>query len=120
MNDRRLLSSTFWAMVIVQTVASVDLPGLGDRKLPSPSRYVAIVVLWGILNLIADAGPSYARFASRLSVLVALTGAVAGPFGSRAVGLLQWLGHTFTLAPATATPGGGASVSVPPPTSMGV
>lgn len=120
MNDRRLLSSTFWAMLILQTVGSVDLPGLGPRKMPAPRQYVAIVVLWGILNMIADAGPSYARFASRLSVLVALTGAVAGPFGSRAVGLLQWLSQTFTLAPATATPGGGASLSVPPPTSQGV
>lgn len=120
MNDRRLLSATFWAMVIVQTIGSVDLPGYGTRKLPSPKQYVAIVVLWGILNLVADAGPSYAKFASKLSALVLLTGAVAGPFGSRAIGFLNLISHAFSLAPATATPAGGASVSVPPATSTGV
>lgn len=120
MNDRRLLSSTFWAMVFVQTIASVDLPGHGKRKMPSPSRYVAIVVLWGILNLVADAGPGFARLASHLSALVLLTGAVLGPFGQRAVGFLNVVTKYFSLAPATATPAGGASVPAPSATSTGV
>jgi hypothetical protein len=59
--------------------------------------YVAVVVLWGILNLMAETG--LGRAAARFSYLVLLTGAVLGPFGARAVGFLEAVSQRFAIAP---------------------
>lgn len=84
-------------MIIIQTIGSIDLPGKGARKLPAPKQYLAIVVLWSILGLIADFGQK--KFASRFAMVLVLTGAVMGPFGRRAVGLIQRTTELFNVAP---------------------
>lgn len=92
-----------WAMVGVQTIGSVDLPGHGDRKLPAPKQYVAIVVLWGLLGFVADLSAGAARAASALSVLLLLTGMVLGPFGKRFVSFISGVSSLFPVAPQPAT-----------------
>lgn len=123
MNPRRTLQATFWSMIVLQTLGSVDLPGVpskgsplggaGTRKMPAPRAFVAVVVLWGILNLVAETGAGKA--AARLSVLVLLTGAVLGPFGARAVGVLEGVSQRFAITP----PAPSSSSSSPAPTSPG-
>lgn len=107
MSPERTISSTFWAMVIVQTIGSTDIFTAGPRKMPAPKQYVAIGVLWAIFHLLA--GGPFGRLAANLSILVTLTGAVLGPFGPAFVAFLAYVGQRFSLAPAS--PGGGASLS---------
>ena len=112
MSPGRTLSATFWAMILVQTIASADIFTKGPRKLPAPKQYVAIGVLWAILHMFE--GTRFARVAAQLSVLVLLAGAVLGPFGGVAIGFLSYVSQRFSLAPA-ASPGGGSSSPAPPP-----
>lgn len=130
MNPARTIQATFWTMVVLQTVGSVDLPGrpgpgsplggAGTRKLPAPRAYVAVLVLWSIFNLAAETGLGVV--AARLSVLVVLVGSVVGPFGQKAVSFLEGVSQHFAIAPATgpsSTPGGfpvpgGSGPSSPP------
>lgn len=103
MSDQRIIESTFWVMVVLQTIGSIDMPGAGARKMPAPRQYVAIVVLWAILGLAADTG--LRRPASRFALLLVLVGMVLGPFGQRAVSFLNTtasLGNAVnTQAPTT-------------------
>lgn len=110
MNPERTISSTFWAMILVQTIGSTDIFTAGPRKMPAPKQYVAIGTLWGILHMAA--GTSFSRLAANLSVLVLLAGMVLGPFGPQFLAFLQFVGTRFSLAPAN--PAGGSSSSVPP------
>jgi hypothetical protein len=110
-SPERTISSTFWAMMIVQTIGSADIFTAGPRKLPAPKQYVAIGVLWSVFHLLA-AGP-LGRLAASLSVLVVLTGAVLGPFGPAAVAFLAHIASRFSLAPASPD-GGASSLSAPP------
>jgi hypothetical protein len=109
-NPERTLSSTFWAMVLVQVVGSTDIFTPGPRKLPAPKQFVAIGVLWSIFHMAE--GTRLARPAAALSALVLLTAMVLGPFGPQFLGFLAYVGQRFSLAPAT--PAGGASLTVPP------
>ena len=105
MNNQGALQTTFWTMILIQTVGSVDMPGRGARKMPSPHQYVAIVVLWAILGLIADTGPNGARVASRFSILLVIAASVIGPFGYRAVAFLRGVASQFSIAaPTISTP----------------
>jgi hypothetical protein len=100
-------------MILVQTIGAVDLPGkasatsplggAGTRKMPSPRVYVPIVVLWGILGLVAETGAEQSRLASKLSLLVLLTGALLGPFGTTAIKFLNTVSTNFAI-PAPASP----------------
>lgn len=110
MSPERTVSNTFWAMVLVQTIGSVDIFTAGPRKMPAPRQYVAIGVLWSILHMAA--GSRFAKAAAHLSILVLLTAMVLGPFGPQFLAFLEYVGQRFSLAPAT--PGGGGSSSLTP------
>jgi hypothetical protein len=113
MTPGRTISSTFWLMVIVQTIGSTDIFTAGPRKLPAPKQFVAIGVLWSIFHLFE--GSRYERLFSSLSVLVVLAAVVLGPFGGVALGFLSYVASRFSLAPAGAPGGGGSSSLSPPP-----
>lgn len=108
MNPQRTVSNTFWAMVLVQTLGSVDIFTAGPRKMPAPRQYVAIATLWSILHMLAGSA-RYGRLAAHLSLLTLLTAMVLGPFGPQFLAFLNYVSAQFSLAPAS--PGGGASSS---------
>lgn len=91
------LQTSFWLMVILQTIGSVDMPGSGPRKMPAPRVFVPIVVAWAVLQLVADTGRE--RAANAVGWIIVLAGMVVGPFGVKAVGFLQRTATQF--APAT-------------------
>lgn len=93
MKPSRLIMSTFFTMIFVQTVGTVD----SQNRLPAPRQFVAISVLWGILFLMA--GTSAAKIAARLSALIVLTGMVLGPFGKVAIGFLNTVTEKFAVNP---------------------
>jgi hypothetical protein len=93
------LQSSFWVMVILQTIGSVDMPGRGPRKMPSPRSYGAIIVTWGVLQLVADMGRD--RIASTIGWVIVLTGMVLGPFGKIVTTLFTSIANA--LAPTTPT-----------------
>jgi hypothetical protein len=95
--------------VFLHTLGSVDMPGKGERKMPSPRSYVAIIALFGILGVVADAGAERAAAAAAwITVLLAL---VKGPFG----------GQLTNFVNAVAPPSAGAAPlpTTPPDTSGG-
>lgn len=99
-------------MVVVQTIGSVDMPGRGSRKMPSPRQYVAIVATWLVLMLVAGANESAARAARAIAWVIVLAGMVVGPFGTRTVGLFNQIATTFSNKPTpaqTEAPVGNAS-----------
>lgn len=110
MSSKRVLDATFWSMVVLNTIGSIDPPGSGGRKMPAPRVYVAAVVLWSILGLVAEAGPNQGRVAAKLSYLVLATGALIGPFGKKFLGFLEGVAGNFAVPPpadastTTATP----------------
>lgn len=85
-------------MVLLQTLGSVDMPGSGPRKMPSPRAYVPIVIVWIGLQLLADTGKQ--RGAATAGWIIVLTGTVLGPFGQRLIGLLNSVANQFGV-PAT-------------------
>jgi hypothetical protein len=101
MSDERTLQGTFWLMIVLQTIGSVDMPGKGARKLPAPHSYVSIIVAWALLGLTADLGQP--KIASRLSLLMLLTGALLGPFGQRAIDLMNNVATNFAVTPPAPT-----------------
>lgn len=109
------LQTSFWAMIALQTIGSVDLPGKGARKLPSPRQYVAIVVAWVILQLVSGFGAGASRAAAGLGWLLVLAGIVAGPFGQRLVNLFSTVAAQFapqgTALAAAETAAGGPGVA---------
>lgn len=57
MNPERSLFASFWTIVLVNTLGTVDMPMTGGKRLmPAPRNYMAIVVVWGSLGLVADTG----------------------------------------------------------------
>ena len=105
MGSKKVLHTTFWAMVVLNTIGSIDPPGSGGRKMPAPRVYVAAVVLWSILGLVAEAGSNQARLAARLSYLVLATGALIGPFGKKLLGFLEGIATNFAVAPSAEASG---------------
>ncbi len=97
MNRKKQLAVTLMGALAVQTIGAVS-PGQG-RYLPSPRSYVAIYTLWGILGLLAELGERAGQWAARLSMLVLLTGAVLGPFGTKANSFLELIGRKFAIEP---------------------
>lgn len=84
----KLLATTFFAMLAVDTIGAVD-PFGGKVYLPSPRQYLATFLLWGIMGLAAGVSDNAARLAGRLSLLMLLTATVIGPFGRKAVRFLN-------------------------------
>lgn len=93
-------------MVFLQTLGSVDMPGKGERKMPSPRSYIAIIVLFGTLHLVADAG--MARGASIAGWAAVLIGLVKGPFGNLLTGFINAIAPGASpLQPLTPDTSGG-------------
>lgn len=90
------LNTSFWLAILLQTIGSVDMPGSGARKMPSPRQYVIFVAAWGVLNLVADAGMEKA--ANTAGWVILLAGSVLGPFGQRLVNLLNTIGSNFGIS----------------------
>jgi hypothetical protein len=103
------LQGSFWLMVILQTIGSIDMPGHGARKLPSPRAYAAIIITWGVLQLVADTGRE--RAAKAVAWVIVLAGMVLGPFGTTVTNLFYSV--ATSLAPA-----GTGSATVPYPTPI--
>jgi hypothetical protein len=74
-------------MVALQTMGSVDMPGKGERKMPAPRSYLAIIALFSALHLVADAGAE--RAASAAAWITVLLGVVKGPFGNQLTSLIN-------------------------------
>lgn len=108
MNEESLQTS-FWLMVVVQTIGSVDMPGRGARKMPSPRQYVAIVVTWLVLMFIAGINDGAARATKAIGWVLVLVGMVIGPFGKRVISLFNTIATNF--APSTSTVAGQAATS---------
>lgn len=96
MNHNRQLQGSFWLMIAIQIIGAVDMPGKGPRKLPAPRAFVAPVILWAILGLIADAGAEAA--AAAMGWVTVLVGAVVGPFGDVINNFLATVGTQFGTA----------------------
>jgi hypothetical protein len=96
------LQTSFWVMVLIQSIGSVDMPGRGQRKMPSPRQYIAIVVTWTVLFLIAGVGEGARRATASLGWLMVLAGMVIGPFGVRVIGLFNTVATNFG---STSSPG---------------
>lgn len=95
MNYDRQLHSSFFLMIAVQTIGSIDMPGKGKRKLPSPRAYVAAVIVWAILGLIPG------KAAAIMGWVTVLTAVVVGPFGK---GVLNFFDTIATKFIAVAPP----------------
>lgn len=131
MNENSLQTS-FWTMILVQTIGSVDMPGSGPRKMPAPRQYVAILITWLVLQLIAGINASTQRATAALGWLLVLTGLVLGPFGKQVINLFTVVSQKFapnsssgSLAQSTANAAGvplsGLSTLTPfPPASAGL
>lgn len=103
------LQASFWLMVVIQTIGSVDMPGKGPRKMPSPRSYGAIIIAWGVLLLVADAGGQGAgRAAKTMGWVIVLAGMVLGPFGSI-------VSNLFTSVTSAFAPTGSSTATVPYP-----
>ena len=85
----RVILATFFAMLTLQTVGTID----AKHKLPAPKQFVAISVLWASLFLIADMG--YAKAAARFSLLLLLAASVVGPFGQRLIDFVNMIASRF-------------------------
>lgn len=101
-------------MIIVQTIGSVDMPGYGQRKMPAPRQYVAIVVTWGVLQLVAGIGAQAARAAAAIGWVLTLAGLVVGPFGKKFTSFLNTVATNFpsvtkTSSSSTTTPSFGST-----------
>lgn len=105
--NRESLTTSFWLMLGIQTIGSVDMPGKGARKMPSPRQYVAIFVTWIVLQFVSGIGAGAERAAAAMGWLVVLAGMVVGPFGKRAIDFLNNIAQNF---PSVQTPG---SVNAP-------
>lgn len=105
------LQASFWAMIVLQTLGSVDMPGRGPRKMPAPRAYAAIIVTWGVLQLAADMGGERAgRAAKAMAWVIVLAGMVVGPFGSLVTNLLNSVANSVAPSEtAGSTSVGGAT-----------
>lgn len=93
MNTDTSIQASFWMMVMLQTIGSVDMPGSGARKMPAPRSYMAIIIVWSVLQLGADAG--YDRPASVFGWVVVLAGMVLGPFGTKVVNIFTSVANIY-------------------------
>lgn len=87
------LNTSFWLMVFLQTLGSVDIPGHGHRKMPAPRAYVAIVVAWEGLNILASTGRE--RAASVAGWIMLLTGLVVGPMGDKLINFFNSVANNY-------------------------
>lgn len=128
MNEQGLQTS-FWVMILVQTIGSVDMPGSGERKMPAPRQYIAILLTWLVLQLIAGISAGAARATAALGWLLVLSGLVLGPFGKQTVNLFTVVAQRFSptstsgqlgQAEASAVSGPLSTLTPFPPASAGI
>jgi hypothetical protein len=101
MDSGNTVTTAMWLMILVQTIGSVDLPGSGERKMPAPRAYVATVVAYGILALIADLPSRGARKAAGMMAWVmVLSAMVLGPFGQTVISFMNGIANKFAIPPA--------------------
>ena len=98
----KVLAVTFVLMIFLDTLGAIQT--LGKVQLPSPRRYLATFLLWGILGLVAGLHPRAARASSQLSILVTLTALVLGQGGRTAAKLTGFLDRTANAAAEGSTP----------------
>jgi hypothetical protein len=102
------LQASFWFMIVLQTLGSVDMPGRGPRKMPAPRAYAAIIVTWGVLQLAADMGGERAgRAAKAVAWVIVLAGMVVGPFGSTVTNLLNSVANNVAPSSTPSSTSGG-------------
>lgn len=89
------LQTSFWVMILVQTIGSIDMPGRGPRKMPAPRQYVAILVSWLVLQLVASIGEQAARAAAAIGWALVLVGLVVGSFGKQVINLFTIISTQF-------------------------
>lgn len=106
--DNVSISSAFWLMVTLQTMGSLDMPGRGPRKMPAPRSYVAVIVLFSTLHVIADAGLE--RAAAAMAWVTVLVGMVKGPFGDKLSNFYNVVADNFANTPPTTTPSSGGAI----------
>lgn len=94
MNENSLQTS-FVVMILVQTIGSVDMPGRGPRKMPAPRQYIAILITWLVLQLIAGISAGAARATAAIGWVLVLTGLVVGPFGKQVINLFTVISQRF-------------------------
>lgn len=89
-------------MIFLQTIGSVDMPGSGPRKMPSPRAYLAPIFVYLVLTLVADTGHGRERLASAAGWLIVLTSLVKGPasgtFGTAGTRLINLFTSVANIA----------------------
>lgn len=101
------LQGSFWTMIILQTIGSIDMPGRGERKLPAPHQYVAILVTWLVLQLISSISAGAEKAAAAVGWALVATSLVVGPFGKQVVNLFNVIGSQWGNFPASPTASSG-------------
>lgn len=96
MNPTTSLQASMWLMIAIQTMSGIDLPGHGPRKMPAPKVFVAIVVLWSIFGIMADAGMG--KVVQAMSWVTVLTALVIGPAGTTLNNFLKAIAQNFGTA----------------------
>lgn len=100
MNYEQSLQTSFWTMILVQTIGSVDMPGRGPRKMPAPRQYIAILLTWLVLQLASSVSAGAARATAAIGWLLVLVGLVLGPFGKQVVNLFTTVSQQFAPTPS--------------------
>lgn len=114
MNADRLISAE--ASLALVGVVGGDLVAQTDRTLPKPRRIMAVLGFYGLLSLIAGAGPGPARFAAAAGGLTALASLVLGATGRQLVDIITRATSLATTPGTGAAPASGSSStgSAPP------
>lgn len=97
------LQASFWTMIVIQTIGSIDMPGRGERKLPAPHQYVAILVTWLVLQLISAINSGAQKAAAAIGWALVLTGLVVGPFGKQVINLFSIIRTQFSSSSSVET-----------------
>lgn len=109
MDTDRSLSASFWVMMFLQTLGSVDVPS-GPRKMPAPRAYVPAIVVWSVLRLAADNGVAE-RGAATAGWVMVLVSLVLGPSGAKLVNFFNGIANRYGAAPTAPTTGQATATS---------
>lgn len=88
-------------MILLQTIGSVDMPGKGQRKMPAPRAYLAVIVAWSVLNILVDVGME--RAARLIGWALVITGMIVGPFGQRVINLFNAVSPVTAITPQSSS-----------------
>lgn len=122
MNYANGVQTSFWIMIVLQTIGGVDMPGKGNRKMPAPRRYLAIILAWAVLQILTDVGQDRAaNVIGWVLVLVALVG-IPGQPNSGLAGrrLLEAFQVVTQTSQPTANPADATGQGLPGGTGQGI